>query len=223
MIILSPSQYATANDVLAALTREGSFCLVSSEPGFGLPTCMAYVRSRLAKPIFTIADHPELSGLDLLGQLYHQLHIDVEFQGKNEIPKFVVEIVTLREVSTIFIDHIDIFLGNESARRRTIRQIKSILIALPLVNIVVSGLHSDMSAMLDLQGCSLHFAQTFSLKGFRDFNEYQIFFESILAGYPLTEFANVSLEVLYHQTKGNLGDTILRLFHPVYLYKGKSR
>lgn len=222
MIILSPSQYATANDVLAALTREGSFCFVSSEPGLGLSTCMAYVRSRLAKPIFTIADHPELSGLDLLGQFYYQLHIDVEFQGKNEIPDFVVEIATLREVSTIFIDHIDIFLSNESARHRTIQQIKSILIALPLVNIVVSGLDSDTYAMLDLQGCSLRFAQVFSLKGFRDFNEYQVFFESILAGHPPAEFANVSLEALYHQSKGNLGDTILRLFHPAYLYKGKN-
>lgn len=221
MIMLSPSQYATANDVLAALTREGSFCLVSSEPGFGLPTCMAYIRSRLAKPTFTIADHPELSGLDILGQFYHQLHIDVEFQGKNEIPDFVIEIFTLREISTIFIDHIDIFLGNESARRRTIQQVKSILIALPLVNVVVSGLDSDTSALLDLQGCSLHFAETFSLKGFRDFNEYQVFFESILTGHPFAEFANVSLEALYHQTKGNLGDTILRLFHPAYLYKGK--
>lgn len=222
MIILSPSQYATANDVLAALTRGGSFCLVSSEPGFGLPTCMGYVRSRLTKPIFTIADHPELSGLDLLGQFYHQLHIDVEFQGKNKIPDFVVEIVNLREVSTIFIDHIDVFLGSESARRRTTQQIKSILTALPSVNIVISGLDSDTSVMLNLRGCSSHCAQTFSLKGFRDFNEYQVFFESILAGHPRAEFANVSLEALYHQTKGNLGDTILRLYHPAYLYKGKK-
>ncbi len=221
MIMLSPAQYATANEVLAALTLGGSFCLISSEPGFGLPTCMEYVRSRLTTPVFTIADHPELSGLDLLGQLYHQLHIDSEFQGRKEIPGFVVEIVTLREVSTIFIDHIDIFLGNESARRRTIQQIKSILTAFRSVNIVVSGLDSDISTMLGLRGSTSHSAQTISLKGFRDFSEYLVFFESILAEHSSALFADVSLEALYNDTKGNLGDTFLRLFHPAYRYKGK--
>lgn len=221
MIMLSPAQYATANDVLAALAPGGSFCLVSSEPGFGLPTCMEYVRSHLTKSAFTIADHPELCGLDLLGQLYHQLHIDSEFQGRKEIPGFAVEIVTLREVSTIFIDHIDIFLGNESARRRTTQQIKSILTAFPAVNIVVSGMDSDISTMLGLRGSTSHCAQTFSLKGFRDFSEYLVFFEAILTEHPCTLFEDVSLEALYNDTKGNLGDTFQRLFHPAYRYKGK--
>lgn len=146
----------------------------------------------------------------------------LSFKEKKEIPAFVIEIVTLREISTIFIDHIDVFLVSESARRRTVHQIKSILTALPSVNIVLSGLESDISAMLDLRKCSSHCTKTFSLKGFRDFNEYQFFFESILAGHPRAAFANVSLEALYHQTKGNLGDTILRLFHPAYLYKGNK-
>lgn len=222
MIKLSPSQFATANNVLAALTRGGSFCIVSSQPGFGLPTCMENIRSCINKPVFTIADHPELAGLDLLDQLYHHLNIDVEFQGKSELPSFAIEIVALREISTIFVDHVDIFLSSEGARRHTLRQLKCILTALPSVNIVISGLHSDTSDMLELCGCSAHCVQTFSLDGFRDFNEYKFFFESILAENSHAEFADVSLEALYLNTKGNLGDTFLRLFHPAYLYKGQA-
>lgn len=222
MIMLSHSQYATANDLLTALKRGSSFCIVSSEPGFGLTTCMEYVRSRLRKPALIIADHPELAGLDVLGQLYQELYIDIEFQNKKEIPAFVVEIVALREVSTIFIDHIDMFLGSEGAKRRTVQQIKSVLTAFPSVNIVVSGLDSDVSVLQGLDGCTLHCAQLFSLKGFRDFNEYEFFFESILARHPRTSFTDVSLEALYNDTKGNLGNTFLRLFHPAYRYNGRD-
>ena len=157
---------------------------------------------------------------------YRKLNIedgtDIEFQNKKEIPAFVVEIVALREVSTIFIDHIDMFLGSEGAKRRTVQQIKSVLTAFPSVNIVVSGLDSDVSVLQGLDGCTLHCAQIFSLKGFRDFNEYEVFFESILARHPRTSFTDVSLEALYNDTKGNLGNTFLRLFHPAYRYNGRD-
>ncbi|WP_150658078.1 hypothetical protein [Pseudomonas fluorescens] len=219
MTMLSPSQFATANSVLAALTCGGALCIVSSQPGFGLTICMESIRSRLSNPICTIADHPELAGLDLLGQFYNHLNIDVEFQVKSELPGFVIEIVTLRGISTIFVDDIDMFLCGERARRHTVRQLKLILTALPSVNFVISG-HAETTNMLDLRMGSPHSAEAFSLGGFQCLNEYKVFFKSILAENSKSEFANISLEELYLNTKGNLGDTFLRLFHPAYLYNG---
>lgn len=219
MTMLSPSQFATANSVLAALTCGGALCIVSSQPGFGLTTCMESIRSRLSNPICTIADHPELAGLDLLGQFYNHLNIDVEFQVKSELPGFVIEIVTLRGISTIFVDDIDMFLCGERARRHTVRQLKFILTALPSVNFVISG-HAETTNMLDLRMGSPHSAEAFRLGGFQCINEYKVFFKSILAENSKSEFANMSLEELYLNTKGNLGDTFLRLFHPAYLYNG---
>lgn len=219
MTMLSPSQFATANSVLAALTCGGALCIVSSQPGFGLTTCMESIRSRLSNPICTIADHPELAGLDLLGQFYNHLNIDVEFQVKSELPGFVIEIVTLRGISTIFVDDIDMFLCGERARRHTVRQLKLILTALPSVNFVISG-HAETTNMLDLRMGSPHSAEAFRLGGFQCINEYKVFFKSILAENSKSEFANMSLEELYLNTKGNLGDTFLRLFHPAYLYNG---
>lgn len=222
MIKLSPSQFATADSVLAALTRGGALCIVSSQPGFGLTTCMENIRSRVSNPFFTIADHPELAGLDLLGQLYNHLNIDTEFQAKSELPSFAIEIITLREISTIFVDDIDMFLCGERARRHTVHQLKLILTALPSVNIVISGLHTETSDMLELQVGSPRSAEAFSLDGFQGLNEYKVFFESILAENSQAEFADVSLEALYLNTKGNLGNTFLRLFHPAYLYDGRK-
>ncbi|VVQ35521.1 hypothetical protein PS943_04387 [Pseudomonas fluorescens] len=74
--------------------------------------------------------------------------------------------------------------------------------------------------MLDLRMGSPHSAEAFSLGGFQCLNEYKVFFKSILAENSKSEFANISLEELYLNTKGNLGDTFLRLFHPAYLYNG---
>jgi hypothetical protein len=180
---------------------------------------MESIRSRLSNPICTIADHPELAGLDLLGQFYNHLNIDVEFQVKSELPGFVIEIVTLRGISTIFVDDIDMFLCGERARRHTVRQLKLILTALPSVNFVISG-HAETTNMLDLRMGSPHSAEAFRLGGFQCINEYKVFFKSILAENSKSEFANMSLEELYLNTKGNLGDTFLRLFHPAYLYNG---
>ncbi|MFL9812878.1 hypothetical protein D7241_06435 [Stutzerimonas sp. VN223-3] len=220
MIKLSPSQFATANSVLAALTRGRAFCFVSSQPGFGLTTCIENIKSRLSNPMFTIADHPELAGLDMFAQLYHHLNIDLEFQAKNKLPGFAAEIVSLREISTIFVDDIDMFLCGESAKRRTVQQLKCILTALPTVNIVISGRHEEAWEMFELFECSPHCVEAFSLDGFQDFNEYKVFFDSILAENSKTKLTDVSLKALYLDTKGNLGDTFLRLFHPAYLYKG---
>lgn len=216
MTILSPSQSKLVGLISTSISHGGQFCLVSSNPGYGMTTCLNEVRLRMESPFVLIADHPHLAGQDLIGQMYHSLRLDAEFRLSNGFPDLAVELLSIREISTIFIDDIDIFLIGNRAVTQALKQLVWLLTALPSTTFVVSCQSSSLCKLLDLTSGSCRPHAKLELGGFTSFQEYKSFFEIVLANQSSQEARKVSLRALYLETQGNLGDTFLRLFHPAY-------
>ncbi|WP_141232954.1 hypothetical protein [Pseudomonas sp. Irchel 3A7] len=220
---LSPSQLIAVNAISGALACEGTLCHVLSQPGFGLTTCLNYMKHRSLRPVMCIAEHPDLSGLDLLGQFYDCLGLDIEFQEKVGIPRFVVELFFLRNFSTIYIDDFGIFSLSESSKRRSIIQLQWILGALPKTNVVISSNGEGSLELLKVSTLCQYSYRCVELSGFLDLVEYKDFFESVIAERSGAEFCRQTLDHLFRVTEGNLAKTMLRLFHPAYIYQQSHR